>query len=79
MRRTTIRVPIENVYVKEPFLQRFAKLAGVASLIVLGYLVFMVVAIEFVVGCGERTYFPDGTWKTNECVFIPYESVRGTW
>lgn len=79
MRRTTIRVPIENVYIKEPFMLRLAKILGVGCVITLGYLIFMVVAIEFVVGCGERTYHADGTWRTNECVFIPYEPVEGRW
>lgn len=79
MRRTTIRVPIENVYVKEPLVVRLLKLLGVGIAITVGYLMVMLVLIEFMAGCGERTYHADGTWETNECVFIPYEPVRGTW
>jgi len=42
-------------------------------------LLIMVVMLEWVVGCGEVTYLPDGTWHTNECLFIPHEQKTGTW
>ena len=38
-----------------------------------------VVATESMVGCGEKTYYPDRTWTTNECVFIPHKPVSGRW
>lgn len=37
------------------------------------------VAVEWLAGCGEITYFPDHTWRTNECVFMVTEQRSGTW
>ncbi len=28
------------------------------------------VIIEWAVGCGQVTYYPNGTWTENECVFL---------
>ena len=42
-------------------------------------LLITVVMLEWIVGCGEVTYLPDGTWHTNECLFIPHEQKTGTW
>ena len=35
------------------------------------------IIVEWVVGCGNVTYYPDGTWIENECVFIKNELVHG--
>jgi|TARA_R110000850_G_scaffold72892_2_gene160104 hypothetical protein len=35
--------------------------------------------VEFMVGCGEKTYHKDRTWETNACVFLPHEVKRGEW
>ena len=40
---------------------------------------FVVVLLEWSVGCGETTYYGDGTWRTNECVFINHEVKEGKW
>lgn len=41
--------------------------------------VIAAVVIEFMAGCGEVTYYGDGTWETNKCVFSDNEIERGTW
>jgi hypothetical protein len=38
-----------------------------------------IVFIELAVGCGQVTYFPDRTWRSNECVFISSEISYGRW
>jgi len=40
---------------------------------------FAMVLIEWLVGCGEREYFADGTWRTIECVFQDNEIHEGRW
>ena len=37
------------------------------------------ILIEWVSGCGEVTYFPDRTWKSNECAFLSSEISYGKW
>jgi len=49
------------------------------TIFLLIYAMFVVVIIEWFGGCGEVIYYPDGTWKNGECVFIPYEPKSGTW
>ena len=41
--------------------------------------IFAFVAVEWAAGCGEVTYYPDHTWRTNECVFMDREQKSGTW
>jgi len=36
-------------------------------------------ALEWVIGCGEVTYFADGSWATNECVLLPSAEASGRW
>jgi len=38
-----------------------------------------VVVLEWLVGCGEVTYFADGTWRSNECLFQDRPITTGTW
>lgn len=38
-----------------------------------------VVLLEWSVGCGEVTYYADGTYRTNECLFFNNEIKEGTW
>ena len=78
MRRTTIRVPAVP-YVRKPLWERFLIAMGYIAIGTIGYAIFMLAIFEFMVGCGEKTYHMDGTWTTNECLFIPYEPVKGTW
>lgn len=42
---------------------------------------FAVVLVEWVAGCGEVFYYPDGTWKTGQCVFMDalHPVKSGTW
>jgi hypothetical protein len=35
--------------------------------------------LELAVGCGQVTYLPDRTWRSNECVFISSEIEYGRW
>ncbi len=51
---------------------------GLLSFIVFSAMVFLMV-LEFVVGCGETTYYANGTYTTNECLFIPYTPTSGRW
>ena len=44
----------------------------------IGTLLAMVL-LEWIVGCGEVTYFADGTWITNECLFQDNKISKGTW
>lgn len=50
-----------------------------AKLYILTALAFTYIAIEWMAGCGEVTYFEDHTWQTNECVFRTVEIKTGTW
>tara|TARA_B100000073_G_scaffold143452_1_gene118043 strand:+ start:796 stop:1050 length:255 start_codon:yes stop_codon:yes gene_type:complete len=55
------------------------KAIGVFIMFVLAIHLIMLVFIEFMAGCGTKTYYNDGTWETMPCVFIPYETTTGTW
>jgi hypothetical protein len=35
--------------------------------------------LELMAGCGQVTYLPDRTWRSNECVFISYDIQYGRW
>jgi hypothetical protein len=39
----------------------------------------MVVVVEWLAGCGEVTNYADGTWRTNECVFMESPQISGRW
>ena len=65
--------------IRKSWVDTLMKVIGYGTCILLAYAVFTVAIVEFMVGCGERTYYPNGTWETNECVFIPYEPVKGEW
>lgn len=60
-------------------LRSFGKALAYMTIFLLIYAMFVVVIIEWFGGCGEVIYYPDGTWKNGECVFIPYEPKSGTW
>ena len=40
---------------------------------------FVVLALNWVSGCGQAIYYPDGTWRTGECFFISHEPKTGVW
>ena len=36
--------------------------------------------VNAILGCGEPTYYTDGTWITGHCWHVPWVNVeRGTW
>ncbi len=76
IRRTKIYIPTPP---KENYLVKYVRWFGYFILGLLCYAVFMIAILEFARGCGETTYYADRTWETNDCIFIPYEPVSGTW
>ena len=54
------------------------KIISFSILLAVG-LLFSFLLIEFMVGCGEKTYHKDRTWETNACVFLPHEVKEGTY
>jgi hypothetical protein len=54
------------------------RVINISGLIIAGILL-SVLFFEVLAGCGEVTYFPDRTWQSNECVFIPSEISYGKW
>ncbi len=52
---------------------------GYVAFTVLFGLFMGVIVVEWLVGCGEKIYYADGTWVTGECVFVPYETTTGEW
>jgi hypothetical protein len=57
---------------------RFVEITSVALLIGV-VLLGVVILFELAVGCGEKTYYEDRTYTTNECLFIPYTPSAGRW
>lgn len=55
-----------------------AYVAAFAILTLCSALIALLLA-EWVVGCGEIAYYPDGTWKTIDCIVLPHEERSGTW
>jgi hypothetical protein len=47
-------------------------------IVTIGILISIIVT-EVMVGCGQVTYFPDRTWRSNECIFISSEIIYGIW
>ena len=77
MKRTKLYIPAP---LPSPTLaQRVIKALGYISLGIIVYMLIIVLAFEFMAGCGEKTYHADGTWETNSCLFIPYTPTKGTW
>ena len=35
--------------------------------------------MEWAIGCGEISYFSDGTWQSNNCFLLPFEVKSGLW
>jgi hypothetical protein len=50
---------------------------GVVILAAAGGLALII--LELMAGCGQVTYLPDNTWKSNECLFLPHEINYGRW
>lgn len=37
---------------------------------------FSVIAVNVAIGCGQRIYYPNGSWETGSCFLIPYKAER---
>ena len=35
--------------------------------------------INFILGCGEIQYLPNGQWQTGECFYFPHTQKTGEW
>lgn len=55
------------------------KFIGSTCVLAICILFFVAVAAEFAVGCGEKEYFSDHTWKTKNCLFISSKTRYGRW
>jgi|TARA_B100001094_G_scaffold44001_1_gene38793 hypothetical protein len=60
------------------FITKLKAIGVFISIIFIAHL-FMLILLEFMVGCGTKEYFANGTWETMPCAFIPYETTTGTW
>lgn len=58
-----------------------ARGAGIVAFASAFALLFAVMSIEWLVGCGEVFYYGDGTWQTGQCVFMDtlHPVKSGTW
>ena len=72
----TTTTPVKRV--QDVALECFRTLFVMSACVILGLLIFVAIA-EFMIGCGTTTYFADGTWHTNKCMFLPHDQVKGTW
>ena len=60
-------------------LHTLGRVLGTMLMVAVFYTLVMFAFIEFMAGCGEVTYYGDGTWETNKCVFLDNDIERGTW
>ena len=72
----TTTTPVKRV--QDVFIECMKTLFTMSLCVTIGIIIF-VALLEFTVGCGEKTYYADGTWQTNKCAFIPHDQVKGTW
>jgi len=57
-------------------MKNFQKLMIQLVIIVIFSTLFSVIAINVAIGCGQRIYYPNGSWQTGSCFLIPYEAER---
>lgn len=57
---------------------RTGTLVALAVMLTASLLCVIMIA-ELLIGCGEKTYYEDRTYITNECLFIPYTPSAGRW
>lgn len=57
-------------------MKRVWRALGSLILIAIGSGMIALVLINWMIGCGEPIYYPDGSWETGSCFLIPYEPVR---
>lgn len=72
----TTTTPVKRV--QDILIECMKTLFVMSTCVTLGILIFIVI-LEFTVGCGEKTYYADGTWQTNQCVFIAHDQAKGRW
>lgn len=53
--------------------------AASVCMVALATAMLMLILVEWLAGCGEIIYNEDGTWRTGECVFLPYQPATGNW
>lgn len=78
-----MRIHRTKLYVPTPtpvnYFTKYLRWFGIFIVGIMLYATIIIAIIEFMGGCGEKTYFADRTWTTNDCIFIPYEPTSGTW
>jgi hypothetical protein len=74
--RPRVSAPLQN---EETISSKLIKYTLTTLAMVLMSALFGVVLLEWIAGCGEVTYFADGTWKSNECLFQDRPITTGTW
>lgn len=82
-RRRTIRVEAVP-YIPTSLGTRLLKVFGYMTVGAMAYGLVLMILFNLVTGCGEPTYYSDGTWMTGTChpAFLfreDVQSVRGTW
>ena len=73
------KIKIQPMHYPESIHMKIAKFLLIAFATIGCAILFSVIFIEWMAGCGEVTYFADRTWVTNECVFQDNTIQRGTW
>ena len=57
-------------------MKNFQKLMIQLVIILIFSALFSVIAINVAIGCGQRIYYPNGSWETGSCFLIPYKAER---
>ena len=57
-------------------MKRVWQALGSLILILVASAMISIVLVNWMIGCGEMIYYPDGSWQTGDCFLIPYEPVR---
>jgi len=58
---------------------KFRSVVTIGILILMIEILILIIVTEVMVGCGQVTYFPDRTWRSNECLFVPNKISYGQW
>ena len=76
--RSKIYIPAP-IYRTPPLWVRMLRVLGAFVALITVYIVVLAILFDFFTGCQRKNYYPNGTWETQSCVFIPYTPERGTW
>lgn len=57
-------------------MKKFQKLMMQLIVILVFAGLFTVIAVNVAIGCGQRIYYPNGSWETGSCFLIPYKAER---